>query len=64
MLDLETMRETPLAESRSVDDQAEWLDDDHVLYGIDGDTYEVPADGTGEPVRYLAGADSPQVVGW
>ena len=64
VLDLETMRETPLAESRSVDDQAEWLDDDHVLYGIDGDTYEVPADGTGEPVRYLAGADSPQVVGW
>ena len=41
VLDLATMRETPLAESRSVDDQAEWLDDDHVLYGVDGDTYEV-----------------------
>jgi WD40-like Beta Propeller Repeat len=64
VLDLKTMRETPLAEPRSVDDQAEWLDDDHVLYGIDGDTYAVPADGTGEPARYLAGADSPAVVGW
>ena len=64
VLDLATMRETPLAEPRSIDDQAEWLDGDHVLYGIDGDTYEVPADGTGEPVRYIAGADSPQVVGW
>ena len=23
-----------LAETRSVDDQAEWLDDEHVLYGL------------------------------
>ena len=64
VLDLETMRETSLAEPRSVDDQAEWLDDDHVLYGVDGDTYVVPADGTGEPARYLAGADSPAVIRW
>ena len=49
VLDLATMRETPLAETRSVDDQAEWLDDDHVLYGVDGAVYAVPADGSGEP---------------
>ena len=58
------MRETPLAELRSVDDQAEWLDDDTVLYGLDGDVWSVPADGTGEPERFLADADSPAVVRW
>ena len=39
------MRETPLAEVRSVDDQAEWLDDGHVLYGLDGAVWSVRADG-------------------
>jgi hypothetical protein len=34
VLDLDTMAETPLAEERSVDDQVEWLDDDHVMYGL------------------------------
>jgi hypothetical protein len=62
VLDLATMRETPLAETRSVDDQAEWLDDDRVLYGIDGAVWVVRADGTGEPSRYMAQADSPAVV--
>ena len=62
MLDLATMRETPLAETRSVDDQAEWLDDDRVLYGIDGEVWVVSADGTGKPSRYMAEADSPAVV--
>ena len=41
VLDLATMRETPLAETRSVDDQVEWLDDDHVLYGVDGAIWAV-----------------------
>ena len=36
VLDLATMRETPLSEERSVDDQAEWLDDGRVLYAVDG----------------------------
>ena len=62
VLDLATMRETPLAETRSVDDQAEWLDDDRVLYGIDGAVWVVRADGKGEPSRYLTEADSPAVV--
>jgi hypothetical protein len=64
VLDLATMRETPLAETRSVDDQAEWLDDDHVLYGIDGTVSVVAADGSGHPRRFMAGADSPAVVRW
>ena len=62
MLDLATMRETPLAETRSVDDQAEWLDDDRVLYGLGGEVWVVNADGTGKPARYLTEADSPAVV--
>jgi dipeptidyl aminopeptidase/acylaminoacyl peptidase len=62
VLDLRTMRETPLAEPRSVDDQAAWLDDGHVLYGVDGSVWTVPANGGGEPRRYLAGAGSPAVV--
>jgi len=62
VLDLATMRETPLAETRSVDDQAEWLDDDRLLYGIEAEVWVVRADGTGEPSRYLPEADSPAVV--
>ena len=64
VLDLRTMRETPLAEPRSVDDQAAWLDDDHVLYNVDGSIWTVPADGQGHPTRYVAGAGSPAVVRW
>jgi WD40-like Beta Propeller Repeat len=62
VLDLATMRETSLAETRSVDDQAEWLDDHHVLYGLDGQVWSVPADGSGRPRAFLASADSPASV--
>jgi hypothetical protein len=62
VLDLATMRETALAEPRSVDDQAEWLDDTHVLYGLGRDVWEVAADGSGQPQRYLTRADSPAVI--
>src|SRR6185295_8267405 len=35
VLDLATMVEHPIeGETRSVDDQLEWLDDEHVLYGM------------------------------
>jgi dipeptidyl aminopeptidase/acylaminoacyl peptidase len=64
VLDLSTMRETPLAELRSVDDQAEWLDDGRVLYGLDGAVWAVPADGSGQPRRFLATAESPAVIRW
>ena len=62
VLDLATMRETPLAETRSVDDQAAWLDDDHVLYGYKNAVWSIRADGSGRPQMYLAGALSPTVV--
>jgi hypothetical protein len=62
VLDLATMRETALAETKTVDDQAEWLDADRILYGRDGDLWVVAADGSGTPRRFLAGADSPAVI--
>jgi hypothetical protein len=57
------MRETALAEPAPRDDQLEWLDDDHVLYGNGEEIWTVPADGSGEPERFLAAGDSPAVVG-
>ena len=63
VLDLQTMQETKLAESGLVDDQAEWLDDDTVLYGrFDGSVWRQPADGSGTPSRFLDHALSPAVV--
>jgi hypothetical protein len=58
-----------LGESRSVDDQVEWLDDEHIVYGLadDSDTgttsvWSIRADGGGRPVRLMSGAWSPSVV--
>jgi hypothetical protein len=62
VMNLETMRETPLAESHSVDDQAAWLDNDHVLYGYKNAVWSVRADGSGRPELYVADALSPTIV--
>jgi uncharacterized repeat protein (TIGR01451 family) len=62
VLDLATMAETPLAEERSIDDQIEWLDDHQVLYGETGSLWTTPADGSGEPRRFMSQASSPAVV--
>ncbi|MER8004205.1 TolB-like translocation protein [Streptomyces sp. NPDC094149] len=66
VLDLRTLKETPLAERHSVDDQATWLDDRTVAYALptDGkvgtsDLWSVPANGTGSPRLLIAGASSP-----
>lgn len=60
VLDLRTMRETALAEQRSVDDQAVWQDARTVVYALPGDygadLYTVPADGSGTPRRIAAAA--------
>ncbi len=64
VLDLGTMQETPLGERQGIDDQAEWLDDEHVTYGMDGEVRVVAADGSGAPRRLRASADSPAVVRW
>jgi hypothetical protein len=65
VLNLATGQDTPLAETRSVDDQLEWLDDKTLLYGSQESSnavMAVRADGTGEPRRFLSQARSPTVL--
>jgi hypothetical protein len=66
VLDLRTLKGTPLAEHRSVDDQATWIGDDTVAYALpkEGDTrstdlWSVPADGSGSPHLLIPDASSP-----
>jgi hypothetical protein len=68
--DVATGHETVLAETHSVDDQVEWLDDSRVIYGLprsgpgtaSSDLWAVPADGTGNPQLMVHDAWSPAVV--
>ena len=68
--DLAAGAETLLAETRSVDDQVEWLDDATVLYALPregteattSDVWQVPADGSGSPSLFIPQASSPAVV--
>jgi hypothetical protein len=69
VLDLRTHARTRLSESRSVDDQPEWVDNAHVSYGLPSDTrpgstdiWMAAADGTGQPARLIEGGWSPSVV--
>lgn len=70
VLNLETGTLSILSETRSVDDQAEWLDNDYVLYGMPrneagsgaSDVWMARADGTGEPSLFVPDAWSPCVV--
>lgn len=71
VLDLATLRVTALsAETRNVDDQIEWLDDQHILYGLpDGpggvsvtNIWSLPVDGGSPPRLFLPHAWSPAVV--
>jgi hypothetical protein len=67
VLDLRTGTALSLAETRSVDDQAEWLDRDHVLYALPRDgggttVWSAAADGSGTPTPFLENAYSPAVV--
>ncbi|WP_083647563.1 hypothetical protein [Kitasatospora sp. CB01950] len=65
VLDLADLHEHAVAETRSVDDQAAWLDAGTLAYALpaqDGratDLWSVPADGTGRPHLLAAGASSP-----
>lgn len=69
VLDLATLTERPIAaETRSIDDQLEWLDNAHVLYGVPGasrpsshDVWVAPVDG-GATRIFLPDAESPIVV--
>jgi hypothetical protein len=65
VLDLATLRETPLAETGNVDDQAAWLDNQTIAYALPDPgrpsthIWAVPADGGGSPRRLVADAFSP-----
>lgn len=70
VLDLASGHDTPLAETRSVDDQLEWLDDEHVLYalplneispGASTNVWVASADGKEHPRTFLTHAYSPAV---
>ncbi|MGW2269556.1 TolB family protein [Streptomyces yangpuensis] len=70
VMDLGTLRDHPLAEKRSVDDQAAWFDDRTLAYALpsDGaadrtDLWTVPADGTGTPRLLTSAAASPARLG-
>ena len=70
VLDLATMKETASAETRNVDDQVAWLDDENLIYGLrpspdstNADTWTVPADGTGTPRLLVPQAWSAVVAG-
>jgi hypothetical protein len=69
-LDIASGRETVLGERRSVDDQVAWLDNQHIMYAIQGvkaahpsaDIWVAPIDG-GRPRLLIHNADSPTVIG-
>lgn len=59
VLDLKTGADVAVSEKRPLDDQAEWLDNRTLLYGIGNDVWTAAADGSGTPQRFLADAASP-----
>ncbi|HEX4464988.1 MAG TPA: hypothetical protein VH042_10150 [Solirubrobacterales bacterium] len=59
VLDVATLKDHPVAETRSIDDQAEWLDDRTLAYSDGTNVYTVPADGSGEPGLLVRDASSP-----
>ncbi|WP_225320783.1 TolB-like translocation protein [Streptomyces luteolifulvus] len=68
VLDLATNQVTRTAETRSVDDQAAWLDNSTLAYAQqhdDGtkDVWSVPADGSDKPKLLLRNAHSPAALG-
>jgi len=59
VLDLDTLDDHAVAESHSIDDQVEWLDDDTLAYSDEINVYTVPADGGGEAKLLVKDATSP-----
>jgi hypothetical protein len=70
VLDLATLADRPVtAETRSIDDQMEWLDASHILYGVERsssvairDVWVAPVDGAGAARVFIPEAESPIVV--
>jgi hypothetical protein len=68
VLDLASGQVTPLAETRSVDDQPAWLDATTIGYAIprdrgQADVWSVPANGSGTPQVLIPDAESPAALG-
>ncbi len=59
VLDLDTLADHAVAETRSIDDQVEWLDDETLAYSDETNVYTVPADGGGEARLLVRDATSP-----
>ena len=66
LLDLPTLSQRPLADSRNISDQVDWLDDTHVLYqdsSTEGNNiWMLGTEGTEGPRRYVRDGFSPAVV--
>jgi hypothetical protein len=71
VLDLATLIDTPLAETRSIDDQVDWLDDARILYAYANDgpprttatnIWMLPVDGSLPPQILVPQAYSPAVA--
>lgn len=71
LLDVKTRRDTPLAETRSVDDQPEWLDAETIAYGLPAsqggsaggsDIWTLKVRSEAAPVMLIPNAHSPAAV--
>ena len=71
LLNLSTLAETALGETRNVDDQVEWLDNSHILYALSEnpngasastDLWSLSTKAGATPELFLKGAFSPAVV--
>lgn len=62
VMDLRTGASRATAESRSIDDQVEWINDEWLAYGDGHDVWVTAADGGGKPRRLAMNAASPAVL--
>ncbi len=70
VLTIDSGADVAIAESRTVDDQVEWLDDGRILYALPNETtgrgssdvWVAPADGSGPPRLFIRDATSPAVI--
>jgi hypothetical protein len=59
VLEVASLEDHAVAETRSIDDQVEWLDDATLAYSDERNVYTVPADGTGTAQLLVRDATSP-----
>lgn len=59
VLELATLEDHAVAETHSIDDQVEWLDDQTLAYSDELNVYAVPADGSGAAQLVVRDATSP-----